>query len=488
LKEIEMTLSRSGLIASLLCLAALLALPTILPAQVTFERTYGDTADDYCWSVQQTADGGYIIAGATRSFGAGDGDVYLIKTNPRGDTLWTRTFGGANSERGNSVRQTTDGGYVIAGSTMSFGAGHDDVYLVRTNAAGDTLWTRTFGSVGYDYGSSCQQTADCGFIMTGYTKSFGNGNADVYLIKTDADGDTLWTRTYGDTADDCGWSVQQTADGGYIIAGSTYSYGAGEADIFLIRTDPAGDTLWTRTYGGTEDCWGSSIHQTADGGYVIAGGTGHADVYLVKTDANGDTLWTRAYGGAGDDEGRSVQQTTDSGYVIAGCTSSWDAGGYDVYLIRTDANGDTLWTKSFGGTGLEEGYSVQQTADRGFIVAGYVWPRGTGSVDVYLVKTDSLGRVGIEEPEAPPTRAPALSLTCAPNPAFGSVTISLSPSISSSLSSILHVFDAQGRLVLSQPVRTSPFILHPSSLPAGVYLVRLDCGTHHASARLVLQR
>jgi hypothetical protein len=169
------------------------------------------------------------------------------------------------------------------------------------------------------------------------------GYEDVYIIKTDASGDTLWTRTYGGTSDDAAYSVQQTSDGGYIVAGTTSSFGAGGEDVYLIKTDVAGDTLWAKTYGGIHNDDGYSIQQTSDGGFIVAGqtnsfGSGGYDVYLIKTNAYGDTLWTRTCGGADDDCGQSVQQTSDGGYVIAGETYS-EAGGYDVYLIKTDDSG-----------------------------------------------------------------------------------------------------------------------------------------------------
>jgi len=194
---------------------------------------------------------------------------------------------------GYSVQQTADSGYIIAGATASFGAGHNDVYLIRTNAQGDTLWTRTYGGLGVDYGYCVRQTSDGGYIIAGITNSFGAGILEAYLIKTNALGETLWTRTYGGADEDWANSVQQTADGGYIIGGRTLSFGAGSYDVYLIKTDAAGDTLWTRTFGGTSADEGRSVRQTADGGYVIAGitssfGAGYSDVYLIKTDANGN--------------------------------------------------------------------------------------------------------------------------------------------------------------------------------------------------------
>jgi hypothetical protein len=336
-----------------------------------------------------------------------------------------------------------------------------------------------------------QQTTDGGYIAAGCTDTYGAGDYDVYLVKTDANGLTLWSRTYGGPAGDLGLWIQQTADSGYIIAGVTESFGAGGVDVYLIKINSVGDTMWTRTYGGPRDDVGLAVQQTADDGYIVAGrtssyGAESSDVYIVRTDANGDTLWTRTYGGTGYDIAASVQQAPDGGYIVAGSTQSFGAGNGDVWLIKTDASGDTMWNRTFGGTGNDAGKSVQLTADRGYIVAGATWSFGSGLSDVYLIKTDSLGRVGVEEPETPASRASALSLTCEPNPCRGRTAISFQLTANSSAQ--LSLFDASGRLVLSQPVRTSPFILHPSSLPAGVYVARLDCGAQHASTRIVLQR
>jgi hypothetical protein len=395
----------------ILVTALLALLVSQLTAQITFQRTYGGASWDRGRSVTQTTDDGYVIAGYTRSFGAGGHDVYLVKTDASGDTIWTRAFGGANNDYAYSVKQTADGGYVIAGQTWSFGAGFGDVWLIKTDAAGDTIWTRTFGGASYDGGHSVTQTADDGYVVTGWTSSCGAGNYDVWLIKTDALGDTIWTHTYGGTSYDNGWSVAQTTDGGYIVTGYTTSFGDG--DVWLIKTDSDGDTIWTRTYGGASSDEAYSVAQTADGGYVIAGwtyssGGGNWNIYLVKTDASGDTMWTRFFGGEDFDRGWSVAQTADGGYVIVGETHSFGAGGTDLWLIKTDAWGDTMWTRTYGGADTDYGRSVAQTSDGGYVIAGTTWSFGTGVYDFWLIKTDSAGNSpAIAEPEPPVAHKPA---------------------------------------------------------------------------------
>ena len=213
------------IIGILLCLT-IFNLQTSIAQQV-FQKTYGGTGEDTSYSIYQTADGGYIFTGTTNSFGAGGNDVYLIRTDSIGDTLWTKAYGGTGSDHGRSVMQTTDLGYIITGYTNSFGAGEYDVYLIKTDANGNTQWTKTYGGAVYDAGSSVIQTTDGSYIITGVTESFGAGGADLYFIKADANGNKIWTKTFGGSAADHGNSVQQTSDNGYIIAGKTESFGAG---------------------------------------------------------------------------------------------------------------------------------------------------------------------------------------------------------------------------------------------------------------------
>ena len=445
--------------------------PISLVAQITFERTYGGADDDRGFCIQQTSDGGYIAVGLTSSFGAGSEDIYLIKTDSLGDTIWTKTYGDSSLDRGSFVEQTKDGGYIVVGFTWLIDNETFNIYLIKTDALGDTLWTRTYGVTGYDHGSCVRETKDGGYIIVGVA-----GLEDVYLIKTDSLGDTLWTKTYGGPHPDWGYCVRQTTDGGYIIVGRSYSPDE-ELNVYLIKTNPLGDTMWTKTYGGLDMDVGYSVEQIQDGGFIIAGytksfGAGLEDFYLIKTDSLGDTIWTRTYGGENLDRGYSVHQTADGGYIIAGGTWSFGPGHIDVYLIKTDSIGDTMWTKTFGGANEDWGCSVQLTSDGGYIITGRTASFGAGNYDVYLIKTDSEGNVGIEEQTDPRPKTTDIRLVCYPNPFTSAVSVKCS-GISEKQEASLEIYDISGRLIKSIPLTTRTFQLGVD-LSAGVYFLKVN--------------
>lgn len=461
---------------------------------ITFEKTYGGISWDWGTSVQQTPDGGYVVAGFTESFGAGLWDFYLIKTDSMGTVTWDTTYGGSLDDASYSVQQTLDGGYIIAGFTESFGAGYGDFYLVKTDSLGNLMWDATYGdSSSYEIGSSVQQTSDGGYVVVGRT--MGPSGTNVYLVKTDSLGNLTWDAIYGDSLYQSGYSVIQTQDGGYIITGETYFFpGSDTCDVYLIKTDSLGDTLWTRTYGGNLSDGASSILQTPDGGYVIVGdtesfGAGGSDVYLIKTDSLGSVLWDTTYGGSYSDVGRSVCQTPDGGYIIAGVTGDWPM--WDVYLVRTDSVGILLWERTYpGGSFPDGGSSVQETSDGGYIVAGFVSSFGAGSYDVYLIKTDSLGRVvGIQEQDRKLKTERRKSLQNQPNPFHGTTMISYF--LSGPAHVTLQVFDITGRLVetlVNETQERGPYQVQwaPRDNPSGIYFVRLSAGKLKISRKIVL--
>lgn len=366
-------------------------------AQVTFQKSIGGSLPDWGGSVKQTTDGGYIIAGTTMSGSTVDYQAYLIKTNASGDLIWTKTFHNKDIG-GQDVKQTYDGGYIFLGTGVIF----QEAYLFKTDAAGDTLWTRSFyGLVNATRGYSVQQTTDSGYILslTLDLHNISQDSANALLVKTNKTGDIIWTKSYGGPKYDIGYSVQQTNDNGFIMAGNTRSYSADSADVYLVKSNASGDTLWTRTFGGPRNDYGYSVKQTIDNGYIIAGytnsfGAGGNDIYVVKTNSNGNILWSKTYGGAGNDIGQTIQLTTNGGYVISGYTNSF--GANHGYVLKVDSNGNVEWSKTIG---TESANSVEQTIDGGYIFTGSIFS-GTGDENVLLVKTDQMGNSGCNETDA----------------------------------------------------------------------------------------
>ncbi|RJP23126.1 MAG: hypothetical protein C4520_06850 [Candidatus Abyssobacteria bacterium SURF_5] len=373
-----------------------------------WDRTFGDVHDEAGYSVEQTADGGYILAGFTNSLTGGGGyDILLMKTDANGEVApgWPdggRRYGGSLDDFAYSVQQTADGGYVIAGETRYSEENNvSNGLVIKTDSNGGLEWESQFGDISFrDYFRCVSQTSDGGYILTGHTKTFGQGpsDGDVWLVKLDANGDRLWQTNLDYVGDDYGQSVQETTDGGYIIAG--YRKPPGEDyDGFVMKTNAGGQPEWASypVFGGEGDDAIRCITQTADGKYVFVGrtlsfGAGSGDAWLVKLDTNGNKEWPsdRLFGGPENDGAWSVRQTTDGGFVLAGHTDSYGiTGDRDVWLIKTDPAGTELWNKRFGGSSADEGLCVQETTDGAYIISGSTASfktYGRSDSDAWLIK------------------------------------------------------------------------------------------------------
>jgi len=333
---------------------------------ILWDKKIGGWDDDSGYSVREilnnsslkdaTNSNGFIITGCTESYGAGWDDVYLVKTDSSGDDKWDKALHGTSSyDRGLEVQVTSDGNFIVVGYTQMSGSVSDEIYLAKVDPNGNKIWEKIFGGSKSDYAYSVQETSDGGFILTGATYSYGNGGeTDVYLVKTDANGNKLWQKTFGGTDSDYGSCVRQISSSstsvnsaetsGFIIAGFTKSLGAGKWDVYLIKTNNSGEKVWEKTFGGSEDEKAHCVQQTSDGGFIIVGmtesyGEGEEDIYLIKTDSSGNKEWEKTIGGSELDYGRWVLEISD-GYMIAGNTMSFNAKKNDVFIIRTDKNGN----------------------------------------------------------------------------------------------------------------------------------------------------
>ncbi len=372
-------------------------------SSVEWEKTFGGTGNDFGLYVQQTSDDGFFVVGDTTSFGVEGFDTYVVKTDPNGIEEWSKTYGGSGNDIPVSAVQTTDGGYAFTGVTTSFGAEDKDLWLVKIDSDGNMEWQIIYGGTGIDYGRTIFQTADSGYIIAGSTNSFGAGGSDFWLVKTDASGNIEWDETYGGVGFESLYHMDQTVDGGYILVGTIrQAVLFAKTNCYIVKTGSSGNMEWNKTIGGNHNCGGSYIRQTSDGGYIITGATnifalgsivlGGGDMWLVKIDANGNTTWEKSFGKLLFEEaGWCVEPTIDGGYIIAG--NNYGLGTFltktpgmpyfsSAFVTKVDADGNNP-----NETKLGSGYNfwIEQTSDGGYITTG-----STGTLkktgDLFLIK------------------------------------------------------------------------------------------------------
>lgn len=379
--------------APLLLFLCSLFFTVILKSQSSFFKSYGKGPQDYAYGFTTTTEGGFAFTGTTNGYG-GSNYLFIVKTLANGDTSWMRAYVTANTVHGWSIAQCADSGFVVCGNTG----------LARVDKNGNMLWTYVYNIAIFH---AVTITTDGGFLFTGSVGSSGGSNGtDVYLLKTDVNGVKQWSKKMGGAQDDYATWVRESADGNYILCGSTASFGAGGWDTYVIKTNTLGDTLWTKVYGSSAADGGNSsvkqsIEQTIDKGFIIGSysagfaSAGMTDAYVIKTDSLGGVQWSKTYGGAVNDVCSSIKPTTDGGYIFTGYTSSFGGGGTDIFVVKTDVNGDTLFTKAIGGLLNDYGTGITETPN-GYVVSAYGNNFGNGNNDAHLLGFDLSGNTGCD--------------------------------------------------------------------------------------------
>jgi uncharacterized delta-60 repeat protein len=364
---------------------------------VSWGRTYGGTNGGCnANTIAPTLDGGYVVAGRIGSFGGpGKKDVWVLKLDGWGNVQWQKTYGGPKPDEATAIVLTPDGGYVVAGWTWSFGAGWGDVWVLKLDGRGNVQWQKTYGGPDEDRANAIALTSDGGYVVAGETGSFGAGEKDVWVLKLDGQGDVQWEKTYGGPNDDEANAIVPTSDGGYVVAGWTKSFGAGKEDVWVLKLDRRGNVQWQKTYGGPDEDRANAIALTSDGGYVVAGKTwsfgAGGEVWVLKLDGQGNVQRKKTYGRTGDDEANAIALTSDGGYVVGGKTCSFEC---NAWVLKLDGQGDVQWQKTYGGTDNHFAQAIAPTSDGGYVVAGWTLPRWSSEErDVWVLKLGADGSI-----------------------------------------------------------------------------------------------
>jgi hypothetical protein len=478
---------------------------------IVWDKTFGGSDFDDPYSIQQTTDGGYIIVGISESTDGdisdennGGNDCWVVKLDQSGNKVWDKTLGGEFSDEANSIQQTSDGGYIIAGTKeYQNGLNPDfDAWVVKLNANGSTVWDKTFGGSKSDHFSSIQQTADGNYVAAGYTKSSdgdisagNNSNGDCWIVKLDDAGAIVWDKKFGGSEIDYTYSIQPTSDGGYVFAGLTFSNDGdisdgnnGDSDCWIVKLDQLGNKVWDKTLGGSYEDAAFSIQQTSDGGYVFAGYVdagdgdvsgvfnGDYDCWVVKLDQSGAKLWDKTFGGSDLDEAHFVQQTSDGGYIVAGFTYSEDGdingrnnGELDSWILRLDGSGAKVWDKVFGGSSYDGAISIQQNTDGDYVAActsesddGDITNGNNGYSDFWIVKLKEESSQVVNQIKH------NNDFSLFPNPTFGEVFIK-----TNSLKYLgkVKITDMTGKIIKQLESNKMTLEINVSDFENGVYFI-----------------
>ncbi len=498
---------------------------------IKWQKSFGGPGIDKCNAIQQTADGGYIIAGETSSTSGditlnnGTTDFWVAKIDTAGVLVWQKSLGGSGDDRANAVIQASDGGYLVAGTSNSpvsgdvtAPKGQYDVWVVKLTSTGSVSWQKNYGGTAVDEAYAVQQTSDGGYIIAGDSRSnnfdltVNNGSSDFWVIRIDGSGVIQWQKALGGSGTEIAYSVQQTADGGFVVSGQSNSNNAdvsgnnGGVDMWVVKLSSTGAIQWQKCYGGTGTDISYAIRQTVNG-YIIGGKTdsnngnvsgnnGAENAWVVNISATGSINWQKCYGGTGFDGCSSIQQTTDGGYIFTGPASSntndvsGNHGSYDYWVVKITATGTLSWQKCLGGSSSDSSMGIQQTSDQGYVVAGRSASsngdvtNAKGLDDFWVVRF-----MGVSTPTTPATGINEAStsnelFSIFPNPAKGLVSISSSHSELFNVS----VMDVSGRVICERNNQNGNCTIDLSSVAArGIYFVRIESNESREIRKLIIE-
>jgi hypothetical protein len=492
------------------CFSIAMIVSSSLMAQapaIEWQDSFGGSGSDWAYAVTHTTDGGYVLAGQSNSNNGdvsgnhGAEDIWVAKISSTGNLEWQRSLGSGGTEWADSIQQTQDGGFIIAGRSNTNGGdvtgnhGSYDFWVLKLNASGTLLWQKSLGGSSLDVAKYAIETSDNGFLIVGSTSSNDgdvtatNALESVWVVKTNPVGVIEWQKTYGGSNNESANYIQPTTDGGFILTGYSDSNDGdltannGALDIWVFKIDAGGNLLWQKSYGGSANDTGQNAKQTSDGGYIIAGTTlsndgdvsgnnGFIDGWLVRLDSTGNLLWQRAFGGSDIDTLEEVQLTPNGGFVIAGITESNNGdvsgnhGMFDYWTLLVNSTGTIVWQRPLGGSGSDSGYAISLTSDGGYCIAGASESNdgdvsgNNGQHDFWLVKMvpDPLL---ISEFDTP-------SVVWFPNPVKDDLFVAASENIE-----IISVYNLQGQKLFEQYPNELTTQLNTESFPFGTYIVQI---------------
>ena len=473
-----------------------------IAASVEWQKTYSglgsNSPNDVYPDIQQTTDGGYILAGTENDlYPSSKANFSVIKLNSAGDIQWQKSFGGNANDRAHSVRQTTDGGYIIAGETNSNDGdvtgnhGAIDFWVIKLNSSGSLQWQKTFGGSLNDIARSVRQTTDGGYIIAGETTSnngditANHGISDYWIVKTDSSGNIQWQKTFGGSQVDKAQEIQQTTDNGYIIAGYSSSNNGdvsgshGNADFWIIKLNSTGDLQWQKALGGSSADFAYSVRQSSDGGYFVAGSIsssngdisinhGLTDYWVLKLSATGNIIWEKSFGTSFQEEASGIYQTTDGGCIVTGIKYSipqeapTGTAYPDYWVIKLNASGILEWQGTYGTALPDISKSIQQTSDGGFIIGGHTNTASSDGLDFLIIKLSSI-QLDTHENNT------KKQISIFPNPAKDFVYLTNLPK-----ESTVIVYNSAGRKIFSEKYSQTNISIDTSSFVNGLYFIQIE--------------